>query len=123
MIGKKKRVLEIGSLDKKITLQLRAIVAEGEADYTHTFTNPITVWACIDTSTGKEFFDDINQETKNITHTFYIRYRSDVTSDIWIDWLDRKFKIVSIENMDERNRFLKLYCSERGNAQFKASFQ
>jgi SPP1 family predicted phage head-tail adaptor len=99
-----------------ITLQNRAItppVFDG-IDFSETFTDAAEVWALINTISGKTFFDGVGTEI-NITHEIYIRYDSTVTSETWIEFNGRRFDILQTEDLEERNEFMRLTCTDRGS--------
>jgi len=48
-----------------------------------------------------------------ITHKITIRYRKDLNRDCWFDHKGRVFDILSIKNIEERNRFLEIKVKER----------
>jgi SPP1 family predicted phage head-tail adaptor len=114
--GGRKRKVCTGDLNKQITLQNRNITAPiwNSTDFGETFSGDSTVWANIQTVTGKTFFDSVNQRDTTITHEIYIRYDSTVTSETWILYDSRRLDIVAVENLEERNEWLKLTCVDKG---------
>lgn len=70
-----------------------------------------TVWANVSPMTGREYAESqkIRAET---TYRVIIRYMSGVTSEMRVDYGGRKLEVVSVLNIDERNRQLQLICSE-----------
>lgn len=115
-IGGRRRIVCAGDLDKQITLQDRAIVAPdwNSPDFDEAFSDAATVWANIQTVTGKTFFDSVNQRDTTITHEILIRYDSTVTSETWISYNSRRFDILAVENLEERDEYLKLTCVDKG---------
>lgn len=114
-IHRKKRKLCIGDLKDEIILQNRAITAPvfGSSDFDETFTNIVTVWALINTVSGKTFFDGVNTDI-NITHEIYIVYDATVTAETWVELKSRRIDILRVENLEERDEYLKLICTDRG---------
>lgn len=112
---RKKRQVCIGDMDEQIILQDRGIGEPlfGSVDFDEDFTNIATVWAAINTVSGKTFFDGVNTET-NITHEFFIRFDASVSAETWVEWNSRRFDILDAENYEERSEFMKLICAERG---------
>ena len=121
-IRTKKRQVCIGDLNNLIKLQIRDIVAPvfGSPDYDEQFTDAAEVWAGIDTVSGKTFFDGVGTET-SITHYFYIRYDATVTSETWVEFDNRRFDILTTNNLDERKEFMQLVCVDRGSSALQAS--
>lgn len=115
-IRRKKRSVCIGDLRSMITLQNRAITPPvfNGIDFSETFTDAAEVWALINTVSGKTFFDDAGTET-SITHEIYIRYDSTVTAETWIEFDGRRLDILQTENLEERDEFMKLVCTDRGS--------
>ena len=71
-------------------------------------------WAAIKTVSGKIVMDSVGRDT-NITHEISIRYDNRVTSEHFVQSDDgRRFRIVSIENLEERGEYIKLFTIERG---------
>jgi SPP1 family predicted phage head-tail adaptor len=105
----------VGDLNKLITLQARAISPPSfsSTDFDETFTNGDDVWAAVNTVAGKTFFDGVNTDI-TITHEIFIRFDASVTSETWIEMDDRRIDILDTENLDERDEWLKLICTERG---------
>lgn len=52
------------------------------------------------------------QGEKVPTHTITIRYVEGVQVGSLVEWIDRNFEILTIENIDEKNIFLVLNCIE-----------
>jgi len=103
-------------MDRQISLQPRDIAAPiwGTPDFSEVFGAGTVVWAKIDTVTGKTFFDSVNQQDQTVTHEIYIRYDSTVTSELWILYESRHFKILAVEDLEERHEFMKLTCVDKG---------
>jgi len=113
---RKSRKVCIGQLNEQITLQDREIVspvADGVA-FGEDFTGDNVVWALVETVRGETIFDATNVE-RDISHKFYIRYITGITSETWIEYNDEKVDIVDVENLDERNDFLILRASRLGD--------
>ena len=121
-IQRKKRQICIGDMNEQILLQDRGIGEPlfGSVDFTEDFTNNDKVWASVETVSGKTFFDGVGEEIL-ITHEFLIRYDASVSAETWISWNSRRFDILTTEDYDERNEFMKLICSERGSKTIEAT--
>jgi len=121
-IRRKKRQVCIGDLDTEIVLQNRSIVppVSGSSDFDENFTPNSTVWAAVNTVSGKTFFDGVGTET-NITHEIFIRYDVTITAEVWVLLDSRRFDILDVEDLDERNEFMKLLCVDRGSDSLLAS--
>ena len=115
-VGGRHRRVCAGDLNKLVTVQNRAIEAPdwNSPDFDEQFNTDGTAWAAIETVTGKTFFDSVNQRDQTVTHEIYIRYDSTVTSESWLLYDSRRFDILAVEDMEERNEFLKLTCVDKG---------
>lgn len=110
----KKKVC-IGDLKKRIKVQIRSIVPpEGSVDYSQNTIDLKEVWAAIQTSKGSEIFDGTNV-IGVATHFFYIRKIDSVTFENFIEYNDKKYRILDAQNIDEDNSFMLLRCTERGD--------
>lgn len=118
----RKRQVCIGDLRNKIDLNSRDITAPSfnSVDFDENFVVTKSVWAGIETQTGKVFFDGVETETA-ISHIMYIRFDATVTAETWITFASRRIDILKVEDMEERGEFMKLTCSDRGFENREAS--
>ena len=109
------RKLCVGDLDRRITLKSRQIAADGMLpDYLLNFTNNGDVWAAVQTAkAGETVFDESNTEAV-ITHTFFIRFISGLTSEEWIELEGENYDILTVEDFDERHEWMRLKTTVRG---------
>jgi SPP1 family predicted phage head-tail adaptor len=85
----------------------------GSIDFTEAFSGNAR-WASIHTKNGKIIMDDVGRD-QNVTHEVYIRHDATVNSETYIQTEDgRRFKILTVENYDERKEFMRLNCTDRG---------
>lgn len=123
VLRRKHRTLCVGDLKDQIILHNRNIEEPvfGEVDATEDF-NPIkSVWASVKTVSGKTFFSDVHGDIA-VTHEISIRYRDDVSAETWIELgSGTRLKIVNTQNLEERNEWLVLLCSERGDKGLSAA--
>jgi len=106
----------IGSLNELIKIKVRSITPPvgGSVFYGEDFQNIMDVWAMIETKNGLVTFDSTNT-AQNVTHQFYIRYISDVTFENWLEYKGKYYNILTVNNLNEENRFYMLQCNERGS--------
>lgn len=121
-IKRKKRQVCLGDLNTEIILQDRQIAAPlfGDVDFDEEFTATATVWANVNTVSGKTYFDGVETDT-NITHHIFIRYDASVTAETWVELGGRRIDILRVEDLDERGEFMKLICTDNGEASVEAS--
>lgn len=120
-----KNKISLGSLNELITINTRKIVPPShqtinDVDFNEEFTDSLTVFSRIRTKTGKAVFDQVGEE-KIMSHEFVIRSILDLTKEAWIVYLDNRYAILTIEDINEDLRFMKLRCIFRGSIDKKAS--
>jgi len=122
LLLRKRREPCLGDLRERIHLHDRAIQAPifGKADSTEEFSGPKIVWASVKTVSGKTIFTGANIDVA-LSHEIIIRYDDKVTSETWVEFEGKNFKIVNVEDLDERHDFLRLLCTERGDKDLGAA--
>lgn len=118
-----KRGICIGDLDRKGTIQSRTMQApESGVDFAEDFTNIATVWCLFRTVEGLEFFDDTGLNTTH-THEAIFRYSSifSVTSENWFLINNNRYKILRVENLDERNEWILTKMIKKGDKDINAN--
>lgn len=121
-VSPKKRRICIGDLNTPIKIQVRTLTPENinNVDYNENFTEVKEVWSAIETKRGFSSFNDIGTTATgkiiNFTHQFYIRYSPSfvITSENWLEYKNEKYVINSVENLEEKNNFLKIYALKKG---------
>ena len=103
--------MNIGDLNKRITLQYPSRVSDSMGGFTVTWVDATTAWAAIWPVSATEQIQAA-QQVITITHKIRIRYRSGIESSWRVKFGDRYFSIVSIINPNERNRMLDILCKE-----------
>lgn len=104
--------MDLGKLNQRVTLLRYTEVEQvgGSATYP-TYTTVASVWALIKPMKGLVRFDT-KQIGEEITHRIIIRYYPNTSTLWWIRYKDRLFRIRSVSNLDEANRYLELMCRE-----------
>lgn len=100
-----------GELDRRVTIQQRTLTPQGDGTLLPGFADVAETWASIRTLEGLEVIDGVQREERP-THRFRMRARSDVDGDHWLEYAGRKFRILSVEDVAERGRFLEVVTSE-----------
>jgi head-tail adaptor len=124
-IKTKKRQVCTGDLQHEIKLYDRLLNTDndGNVDYTLTFNNEVFSWAAIETlSKGQDIFNGANL-IGVATHIFYIQHIEGLTAEKWVQFDNRNFDVLSVENLDELKEFMALYCNERGTKNDKTNFK
>jgi SPP1 family predicted phage head-tail adaptor len=114
-------IICIGDLNRKIIIKTRVLTppSTNSTDYTEVFTTVATVWAMIKTSglKGRSEFDGTQMSAMDRisnTHEMYIRYRSGITQEHFIEYNSEYYDILEVFNMDEANTVTHLKCKLRG---------
>jgi len=114
-LKRKHRKVCVGDLNNTITLQNRDITApQSGFDATESFTtNTLDAWAKIETSRGETVFDGVDTEV-DVTHVFTIRWLSGITAETWILFDGERFDILDTQDLEERNEWLIMKCTNKG---------
>jgi SPP1 family predicted phage head-tail adaptor len=122
IIKRKNRVSCIGDMSKRVHLHNRALQVPEFEDYdvSEEFSGTKTVWANVRTVSGETFFTGVGIDI-GLSHEIIIRYDVSVSSETWIEFEGNNLKIVSVENLDERDEYLRLRCSNRGDKNLGAA--
>jgi SPP1 family predicted phage head-tail adaptor len=103
--------MNIGSLNKRITIQSETKTADGMGGWIVVMADVATIWAAIWPLSANETVA-ASANTMMITHRIRIRYRSDIKASYRIKFGARYFAIISIINPNEKNQMLDLLCKE-----------
>lgn len=101
----------IGRLRYKIALQSPTATDDGGGGHSVAWTTVANLWADIRPSGGDETYRQGKVQEK-VTHKIYIRYRDTINTSYRINYDSRNFNIKNILNVDERDRYLELTCTE-----------
>jgi SPP1 family predicted phage head-tail adaptor len=108
--------VDIGRLDKRITLQKRTTTLDDFGQQAHVWSEVATVWASIHPIGGRERLRAFAVES-TLTHTVAVRYRRDFMPptevDAWrIAYGDRIFNITAARDVEEAHRWIVFDCTE-----------
>jgi SPP1 family predicted phage head-tail adaptor len=103
--------MNIGDLNKRITLQYSTRVSDGAGGFTTTWVDAATVWAAIWPTSANEIIA-ANATVMVVSHRIRIRYRAVLKASWRIKFGLRYFAIVSIINQNEANEFLDIMVKE-----------
>ncbi|GAG13499.1 unnamed protein product [marine sediment metagenome] len=117
VLPRKHRQLCIGDLTKLVKLSSRTIdePAFGSPNFAEIFSDVAPTWAKIETTPGKTLFDGVSVD-QSVSHVISIRFDPTVTSETWVETVPGaiRYKIIEVEDLEERNEWLRLYCTEQG---------
>lgn len=127
-ISPKTRKLCIGALKNKVGLYTRDLAspAFGSQDNQQEYALVANIYAAVKTVNGIDIFDDINAGNADgvpgtATIFFFVRHRTDVTAENFIQYRGINYDILRVEQIDLEQRFLKIFAAPRGEAAFEAA--
>lgn len=112
--------MDIGKLNKRITLQNRSATLDDYGQELNSWSNVATIWANVKPISGREKLRSMAIES-TLTHTIAIRYNvrfmPPTTVDAWrISYItpagNRIFNITSARDVDEDRRYIIFDCTE-----------
>lgn len=80
---------------------------------TEVFSNPVPARVTMKTIRGVSVFDSTNTE-RVATHEICLYFIAGITSEKWIRYGTKLLKILTVENICEGDKRLRLMCTERG---------
>jgi len=105
--------MRIGKLRHRITFQQRTTTQNSYGELTETWADYATRWASVEPLKGREYFS-AKQTQAEVDVRFRCRYLSGLnTADFRIKYGSRIYDIVSIINVDERNKELIIMAKEK----------
>ena len=108
--------MDIGKLDKRITLQSRSATIDDYGQQINSWTDVATVWANIKPVSGREKMKAM-QVDSILSHTVAVRYNATFmpprTVDAWrIVYNGRYFNIIAAMDLDEARKYIIFDCTE-----------
>lgn len=103
--------MRIGRLKHRVTLEERLEVPDKQTGTKVQFKPIVTVWAQVTPVKGLVKFDT-KQIGQGITHEVLMRYYPDLTSEQWLEYKHRHFRIRDVSATCEQKRELLLLCEE-----------
>lgn len=105
--------MRAGELRKRITIEQPSRVADGAGELVPGWTLYGVVWAAVEPLSGSEKIQ-AQQVNANVNIRVTIRYLAGVIPAMRARFGTRTFQIVSVQNIEERNREMDLLCVEEG---------
>lgn len=106
-----------GELRESLTIQTRTQTPTSGAlgsGLTEVYSTLATVWGKVVTIKGSTRIDQVNAGA-GPTHRFIVRKRHDIDGSKFILFDQRRFRILDVEDPDERGRFYDLLAEELGD--------
>lgn len=101
----------IGKMRYRVELQSTTDTTDTGGGRAQTWSTLAIIYANIIPKSGTERYKH-DKITDSVTHEMYIRYRTDIDPSYRIKYGSRTFSIKSILNVDERDRYQLLTCTE-----------
>ena len=102
--------MKIADMRHRITFQ-KLLDKQDEYGESNEWEDVKIVWADVRPLSGKQFFQ-AKQINAEISHSIFIRYQDGIKTNMRIKFKDRYFEILYIINVEEKNKYLKIYCRE-----------
>jgi SPP1 family predicted phage head-tail adaptor len=103
--------VKIGKLRHRITIELVTETQDIDGSVIESWSAYATSQASIEPISGREYFAAQSTQA-DVTHRIRIRYLSGITPKMRVNYSSRIFDILSVININERNRELQLMCRE-----------
>lgn len=117
-----RKKLCVSAFRKKVGLFRRSILAPASSQsHSHDYEQFATPFAAIETKgKGVDIFDGIETSGADgipvvASHIITLKYRSEVTAEDYVRFGGDNYTILKVENIDERNKYLRLFCALRGD--------
>jgi SPP1 family predicted phage head-tail adaptor len=103
--------VNIGKLRHRITIEQVAEAQNPDGSILETWSTYANAQASIDPVSGREYFAAQTTQA-DVTHRISLRYLAGITPKMRVKYGSRIFDILSVININERNRELQLMCRE-----------
>jgi len=112
----------VGDLNHKIKIMKRASdpFDTNRLQKKYDFTEEFSIFAGIKSTNGITFLGGIAVQD-NSTDLFIARYRSDISSELFIEYKDLRFEIISIKNDNRNNGFMEIRTRCLGSIDLKGA--
>lgn len=127
-ISPPKRKVCVGSLRSMVGLYIRNIKspAFNSQDNQQEYTLVETLPAAVQTINGIDIFDDVEKSGSDgipavATILFFVRYRTDVTAENFLQYDGVNYQILRVEPLDLRREYLKIFAASRGDLTLEAA--
>lgn len=106
-------MLNVNRLNKRITIHTYKNSINELGQETQSLIELVTIWASVEPTNGREYYE-AQKLRSELTWNIYIRYTKSFTPtpDMIISYGDRKFRIISVIDYQERHEMYKFVCTE-----------
>ena len=103
--------MQAGKLRHRVTIEQVTSTRDSMGVPEETWSTLATVWAEVAAVSGREFVEGFRTQAE-VTHSIWIRYRSDVTARMRCAEGSTHYDIVAVLDPDGRKEKLRLMCRE-----------
>lgn len=103
--------MKVGELRQRITIESLTETPDGGTSLTQSFPDLVSTWAKVEDIRGVVKFGATQIDPES-THLFTIRYYPGITTEDFILFDGRRFRIRAVSDRFERGRFLALEAQE-----------
>jgi SPP1 family predicted phage head-tail adaptor len=100
--------MRAGTMRKRLTFQKKTETRNSFNEAVVSYVDHVTVWGSVTPNAGRKVYEAL-QANSEISGEIRIRYRSDIEPTMRIKLGSRYLEIISIVNVQERNRELLVY--------------
>ncbi|WP_455714667.1 phage head closure protein [Anaerosporobacter sp.] len=106
-------MLNINRLNKKISIYTYENIKNELGQATQKLSLYRTMWASVEPTTGREYYE-AQKIRAELTWNIYTRYYKSFTptNSMLIEYNNRKFRIISVIDYQERHEMYKFVCTE-----------
>lgn len=108
------QTINIGKLNKRITIQRLQDVNDSLGQSTVGLTSIKTVWGTLYPIRGNEFYE-IRKIQGEVTHKCYIRYIDGIDSNCFLKYKDEVYSIKNVIDVKLEHKMLEILCVEHIN--------
>ena len=101
--------MRAGKLDRRITIQSKAVVIDAYGERTNTWSTFLSVWSRPVQKDGREQTADNNRSTDRVVH-FRVRYNSTITREMRVIWEGLYYKIEDLKELGREDGLI-IQCS------------
>lgn len=105
--------MDIGRTNKRITFWRYEETKNALMQIEQVLTEVKTVWASVEPTRGREY-QEAQRIRPELTYKVTTRYHKGITPDMFIQFKNQYFQIISIINVRERNEMLEIVCIKKG---------
>lgn len=102
-------------LRHRITIEYRVVTTNENGYETEIWKEYRKVWASVSNLSGREYFEAVAVKAEE-TVKFTIRYTDAIDTTMRILFKDKRYNIVSVDNIKYRNRFIVIKALEVGSS-------